>query len=249
MNRSLWKQPITDDALPPWQCPVCNLGVFRIIPKSLRHEETTPSKQLHSDEEWEPFWIQTVFTTWGQCDNKKCAQFVAIAGKGGVDETGNVYEEGPQFTEAFRPMSCQPMPRIIELPPKTPEKIVEELEASFRSFWNDTTATANHIRTAVEHLMTFVRITRRTKKGNKFIYRNLHQRIEAFSIKNSIIGSQLMAIKWLGNSGSHGEEIEKHDLLDAFEIIEHVLDELLTKKSAHFSKLATDLTKRHKRRN
>lgn len=220
------------------------------MPKLLTEEEDAESKRARNDNDWEPYWISSVFTAWGQCDNKKCAQFSAIAGTAQVEETGTYDEEySPTFTKSFHPKSCHPMPRIIPIPQNCPKGVVEELESSFRSFWCDTTAAANHIRTAVEHLMTFVRITRRVKKGKKFVYRALHQRIEAFTLRNPVIGKQLMAIKWLGNSGSHGTKIEKDDLLDAFEIIEHVLDEILAKKSAHYSKLAANLMKKHKRRN
>jgi hypothetical protein len=30
-----------------------------------------------------------------------------------------------------------------------------------------------------------------------------------------------MAMKWLGNAGSHGEPVGKEDLLDAWELLEH----------------------------
>jgi len=56
---------------------------------------------------------------------------------------------------------------------------------------------------------------------------------------------QLMALKWLGNSGSHSGEVSRDDLLDAFEILEHALAELLEQKSERIAALAKKMTAKH----
>jgi len=40
------------------------------------------------------------------------------------------------------------------------------------------------------------------------------------------IAIKLLALKWLGNKGSHTENMSKNDVLDAYEILDSVLDEL-----------------------
>jgi hypothetical protein len=54
-----------------------------------------------------------------------------------------------------------------------------------------------------------------------------------------------MALKWLGNTGAHEGSISDADLLDAFEIFEHALAEIVDKRSANLAALAKKLTKKH----
>jgi len=70
--------------------------------------------------------------------------------------------------------------------------------------------------------------------------------IDHYSVSSPTIGHQFMALKWLGNSGSHSSGVTQQDLLDAFEILEHVLAEVIDRRSDKVAKLAKALTKRHK---
>lgn len=54
-----------------------------------------------------------------------------------------------------------------------------------------------------------------------------------------------MALKWLGNAGSHDRTVSKSDLLDAFEILEHALAEIIDRRSAKVAELAKKLAKKH----
>ena len=54
-----------------------------------------------------------------------------------------------------------------------------------------------------------------------------------------------MALKWLGNTGSHGSKVNVEDLLDAFEILEHTLSEIIENKSKKIATLAVNLTKKY----
>jgi len=62
------------------------------------------------------------------------------------------------------------------------------------------------------------------------------------------VGAQLMALKWLGNTASHEGSVSRDDLLDAFEILEHSLSELIEQRSARVAELARQLTKKHSKR-
>jgi hypothetical protein len=55
-----------------------------------------------------------------------------------------------------------------------------------------------------------------------------------------------MALKWLGNTGTHSAEVSEDDLLDAFEILEHALIEIIEKRSTKVAELAKKLTKKHR---
>lgn len=54
-----------------------------------------------------------------------------------------------------------------------------------------------------------------------------------------------MALKWIGNTGSHGSYMSTNDLLDSFEIMEHALAEIIGGHSARVAAIAKKLTKKH----
>lgn len=60
---------------------------------------------------------------------------------------------------------------------------------------------------------------------------DLHQRIEQLPNKHEHLKKQLFAIKWLGNEGSHNhDELSIDDVLDAYELMENVLQEIYQPK-------------------
>jgi hypothetical protein len=138
------------------------------------------------------------------------------------------------------------MPDIFELPKKCPVDIAHELRAAFALYWSDPSATANRVRVALEHLMDHLGIQKRRKnKKGKFDKLTLHHRIEIFTKTEPRIGDQLMALKLLGNTGSHDGRVMRDDVLDAFEIIEHALLELIDHRSKRVAALAQGLKDKH----
>jgi hypothetical protein len=246
MKRSLWKQTIFDTLVPPWPCPICRKGTIALVPKSLIHEETIESKQAHRDEDWDPDWIRYTLTAWGECGHPSCKQRFAIAGDGGVaPEYGD--EGEMEWGDYFLPRVCHPMPEIFDVPAKCPPEAGEELRAAFALFWSQQASCAGRIRVALECLMNSLGVPKRRKdKTGKYFDLSLHTRIDEFAKKEPTIGPQLMALKWLGNAGSHtNREVSKDDLLDAFEIMEHALAEIIEKRSAKVAALAKKLTLKH----
>jgi hypothetical protein len=99
---------------------------------------------------------------------------------------------------------------------------------------------------ALELLMNYLGIQKRARdhKGKMYDLK-LHRRVELYEKREPTLGKHLMAIKWLGNSGSHVGSVSREDLLDAFEILEHVLDEILRGRSKKIAQLAKKLNKKH----
>ncbi len=246
MNRSLWNQNLSKDWCPAWPCPVCRKESVRLVPNSLMHKETVQSKRAHGHDDWDPDWIAHTFTAWAECKHQSCKQQFAIAGVGGVslEET----EEGDDWPYYFVPMACCPMPDMFDFPTKCPDIVKAELRAAFALFWSNQSACAGRIRVALECLMTHSGVQRRRRdKNGKYFDLTLHARIDAFSKREPNVGPHLMALKWLGNAGSHNGEVRKDDLLDAFEIMEHALVEIVDRRSAKVAALAKKLTKKHGR--
>lgn len=246
MNRSLWTQSLGKHWCPAWPCPVCRKDTVALVPKSLIYKETIESKRARNDDAWDPEWVTFTFTAWTECRQPSCKQQFAIAGTGGVAPVQT--EDGYEWEECFSPMVCSPMPDMFGFPAKCPEDVKEELRAAFAIFWSRQAACAGRIRVALECLMNHLGVPKRKKdKNGKYLDLSLHARIDAFAKNEPTIGPQLMALKWLGNAGSHNREIRKDDLLDAFEIMEHTLLEIIDRRSAKVAALAKKLTKKHGR--
>jgi hypothetical protein len=159
-------------------------------------------------------------------------------------------EEGQtEWQEYFSPLACHPMPDIIEVPAKCPNEVSNELRSAFALFWAHPEACAGRIRVALEGLMTHLGVPKeRTAKTGKVIHIDLHDRIDIFSLTDAGTGTQLMALKWLGNAGSHGRTVSRSDLLDAFEIMEHALIEIIEGRAAKVAELAKKLTAKHSKK-
>jgi len=245
MNRDLWTQPLSKSFCPAWPCPVCRKGSVALVQKSLICKETVESKRGHDDEGWDPTCVAFTFTAWGQCTHASCKQEFAVAGTGGVEP-----EFGPDdnydWADYFLPKFCHPMPDMFDITPKCPDSIKEELRGAFALFWSNHAACAGRIRVALECLMNHLGVPKRRKDGSgKYHDLSLHARIDLFAQNEPATGPQLMALKWLGNTGSHEAQVARNDLLDAFEIMEHALVEIIDRRSARVATLAKKLTRKY----
>lgn len=140
---------------------------------------------------------------------------------------------------------------IIEIPNQLDEKMSEILRSSFILFWIDEDSCGNKIRSAIEKLLDIQKVNKTTinKKGKRQKL-NLHQRIEKFKDKKAEIAKYLLALKWIGNQGSHNGKykLTKSELIDAYEILELSLADLYDKTRVNVDKLTKKINKakRHK---
>jgi hypothetical protein len=212
---------------------------------SLQYQEDVRSKRAHTDEGFDPDWIDYAFTAWGHCTHPSCKQNFALAGKGGVTQEMTADDDWG-WEDYFSPLICYPMPDIFEIPNECPDNVVVELRASFTVFWSHQAAAASRLRVALELLLDHLGVQKhkRSTQGQMSDL-SLHARINIFARSKPTVAPQLMALKWLGNTGSHDSVVSKGDLLDAFEIMEHALGELIDERSQRVAKLAKKLTKKH----
>jgi Domain of unknown function (DUF4145) len=189
-------------------------------------------------EDWSPGDAEYRFSALLECKNHLCREVIAIAGHGhgyyeqvyySDPETGDS-ESDMTYTEKFYPNYINPSPALIVIPTLCPKNIKEELSKAFISSWGDPYAALNYIRSSVEQLLGHLKIeSMQIKPSGESIRIPLHNRILILSTQNKLIGDCLQAIKWLGNAGSHADEISRNDVYDALDIIEMVLDDLFVR--------------------
>ena len=75
---------------------------------------------------------------------------------------------------------------------------------------------------------------------------DLHTRITDFKNQNSDAADLLLAVKWLGNSGSHADvaTLTRDDMLDGMELLERALHLVYDDTAKRLAKLARDINRR-----
>ena len=247
MKRYLWNESVSETHCPSWPCPKCKQGYLLLRQKSLSHAETAESRRSHNTDQWCPEDIEYTFSAWADCSNDYCKEQFVLVGTGGIEQQYTGEEDGAsEWIDSFYPMWVSPALQMIDLPAKCPSSVTRPLCDAFALYWSQPEACAGRIRVALEALLSHLRIPEEdVSSTGKSSTLSLHRRIELFTKQNAEVGNQLMALKWLGNTGSHGSKVTKNDILDGLELLEHSLTEVLEKRSEKMAALTKKLIAQH----
>lgn len=248
MDRKLWKTGFTLKDPPNWQCPTCGQGRLKIKEGTFHEAEVRSSRELRQHQAWEPEWIQYEYACLLTCNNEDCLQIVTSAGRGGVGIDVTFGQEGEpdyEYMDFFTPIIFDPPLRLIDIPDECPVSVSATLEGSFKLFFISPEAALNAARAAIETLMTELGVKKFQVQNGTRRPIGLHARINLLTPKHSHVKDLLVAIKWLGNAGSHaGSAVGVDDVLDAYELVEHVLAELFGSKAKAMKALASKVNRR-----
>ena len=248
MDRKLYKLPFRNDQFLGYKCPTCEKGNLRIKKDTFHSVETSESRKVRGHQDWDPDWIEYSYSCLLICSNDACKEVVANSGKGIVDVDFDYDEDGNSkqiWTDFFLPKYFHSHLKLFSIPKSTPENVVEEINQSFDLFFCNPPSASNHIRIALENLLTFMKVKRHETRSGKKLFLNLHKRIDLIPTKYQSLKDYCLAIKWLGNAGSHcDKKITLDDVLDAYEIMEEILKELFEKKHEQIKKLVKTINKK-----
>ncbi len=246
MNKELFQKDISEKDITRWQCPNCQKGRLS-FDKKISYDLTN----LIPEEEINRFDFIKYHNIAGflKCDycNKK-VMFLASALYSHSSQRNPinnkiVFEEDERI---FYPYIFIPPLNIIELNELIPDEIKKELIKSFSLYWIDFSACANKNRTIVELILNQQKIRKTfTDVNGKRRKSTLHKRIQQFSKKNQKAADYLMAIKWVGNTGSHSNKLTREGLLEVYEILEYVLNILY---DSTYERLMKNMLKINKKR-
>jgi hypothetical protein len=65
-----------------------------------------------------------------------------------------------------------------------------------------------------------------------------------FGKRQPKLADSLLAVKWIGNSGSHPSGVTATDLFDAYDILEQALEELIGKRTSTLRRLVGTINRR-----
>ncbi len=237
MNRSLFRTQFTLDNIPHWGCPTCGKGVLQASKESFIAKESCDSRKYRNSPNPLPWDCSYIYTCFLMCSNTTCQEVVVNTGEIIVDvvvideewdEVTSELIEVKDWADCYRPQYFQPNLKIISIPKKCPKAVKKSLDESFKLFFASPSAAANGVRIALEKLLDELKIDRcRFDENNEEIRLSLGYRIGKLPNEYSHVKEMIKAVKWLGNAGSHSnDEIKIDDVMDAYELTEHILEEI-----------------------
>ena len=236
--------------IPKFQCPHCSLGLLITDSNKFISESTEESLKCFNIIGEIEVWRKH-FTTITRCNNPDCREITTISGLSNVVQTGWEEEEydyelkqtfphTPTYGDAYDIKYVNPCIRLIHIPQDIDSNIERTLNKSFSLFWNDEDACANKIRITIEQLLNFHNVPTTTINKEKVVHLTLHERIKIFSKNNSKLQNLLLAVKWVGNEGSHFDQLslERQDLVNAYKIIDLIFRDFFDTTRTEIHQLA-----------
>lgn len=243
VERALWQRTFAE--LPNWPCPTCQSGNVFLDKDTLHVSETEKSKKEHACDDWEPEWIDERFCCLMICQNKRCGEIVSVGGRTihhspQANEYGDVLDDGYWYAPGF----VYPAPPLFRLPKECPRELADQMKSAFSLFWPSAGSCANSLRVAVEILLDLHEIadTNTNGKGVR-VPRRIDERIKDFQNVDDKAAEMLLAVKWIGNVGSHGDlnSLYNEDLFPAFDILEYLIEKLYVKRDEQLQNLAKEI--------
>ncbi len=216
-------------------CPTCDIGTLNIPNKDkILQSETAESLEMNSY--GGHYHSDYVFSMHLKCNN--CGEIVVASGLKSEENYPSDEEVGIQ--RSITAMSFIPPPKIIEIPKSCPNSVKKILNDSFGLYWMDISSCANKIRIGIEVLLNELGV--KQTKGNTTL--TLHKRLKEFEKSEPKIAGFLLSIKWIGNAGSHFSNINKDDVLNAYELLEFALDKIYDDREQKLTKLSAEINKK-----
>lgn len=243
IDRSPYKKHFSKNDIPNWICPSCFNGILHYSDKHFFTEDTGGTKRGWGEEWFDPDMAMLTYTAFFKCTNENCQESVASSGYGYLEQEYFNNQDGQpdyEYVAYYKPLFFHPSLQVFKIPDETPENVKKAIENSFSTIFVNKSASANQVRIVVECLLTSLKVKQFNIRAGRTRQRiNLHQRINLLPIKYKKIKDICLAIKWLGNAGSHcDDEIKFDDVFDGYDMLSFVLEELYDNKHTHVKKLA-----------
>ena len=251
MNIDLWKNRSFSNKNPlNYPCPKCNIGV--LTSKNILTEIT----QRGRDQVYYNIYdgIDYIFTGLLICKNTDCNELITISGNCLKDIVyGKELPNGEMVEDRFstyHPKYFYPNLKLFKIEEEIPQIVGEQMNLAFSHFFNDLSSCANRIRNSIELILDDLKapIKAKNNAGKTYYFKTLHQRIEHYQKRNTSLAKLLLALKIIGNEGSHVGEMEYNDILDAFEILEELLEFAYIKKRKRVALIAHEIVLKNKPR-
>ncbi|WP_460358255.1 DUF4145 domain-containing protein [Actinoallomurus acanthiterrae] len=144
------------------------------------------------------------------------------------------------YATHYRVLYLLPALPLIDFPETCPQIVKDRIADASAILYRDPSSAANRIRVAIEELLTLQRANRYPSRSRKRPL-TTHARIELFAAKNPDAAKMLMAVKWIGNSGSHDSGLRVEDVLDGVELLSHAINLIYDRRVRELDKRAAKI--------
>ncbi len=224
-----------EDTCPQWICSHCETGYVEIDTKEISSQSTASTLESMNHEAWEPEWVEKIWISMGQCNNSQCKQPYAFSGISTLkDNGGNFYD---CYSIVYQVQTVYPPVLPFRIHKSCHDSVRNAILNSTSTLFTNPASSANSLRVGIECLLTSLGVKKirlskpdstTGKQNRKKI--SLHDRIEALKdVEYHDAKEYLMAVKWIGNAGSHPQKITQKDILQAYELLKSSLDAVYDK--------------------
>lgn len=208
INRGLW----ISNQLKNYPCPYCNIGILVSDNKYYVEKECNIDFNIA----YFPFLVEYSFSVILFCNN--CCESISLCGIKEITKQFNHDDNEIYIETKYRIKGTSYPLNIFNIPFECPDEIKKIVKESFSLFWINLESCANKVRVAIELILD--------EKSFGNCGKMLHEKISQFSKMNKINGKYMMAIKKIGNKGSHGDEIFHETILDAYELLYNIIEDM-----------------------
>ena len=155
-----------------------------------------------------------------------------------------------QYADFLRLRTSIPALTLMTPPAGTPTEVVEAIESASKVLWTDPNSAANRLRFAIKSLLTALGQRRYTRSkpnnGAPATRRRLttHARIAEYRKDHTEAGDALLAVKWIGNSGSHDSQLTVSNVLDGADMLAYALRLIYDKSDETMRRRIAEVNKR-----
>ena len=234
MDDKLFHAYFRSENIPTWPCPMCGANSLSCSNEDFSKRYKTPIDTNHPG--FSPDYIEYVFSMNLKCTIPTCDSRVMCIGSGDVSQ--EYLHDGSSdwdWFDNFEVKFFEPPLRLFNSPKGTPAGVVKALETSFSTFFSSPSTSLSTLRAALEVLLGEMEVSSVDANG-KFL--PLARRIDSLPEAHRKIVEPATAIRWLGNDGTHsGYHVRKSDVIDGYNIFEHILVELYPEQKASIEAL------------
>lgn len=225
-NPALSNKSFRQEHLPAWTCPTCEQGLLALADNDELEVRPNAETRANGGEDWfDHEYGKYVFS--GMLTCTACGESVTICGKGHVDQEYLDDGRNWQYMTILTPTFFTPSLKVIspKVNDQVPQQIWQLLEKAHEVFWTDPDSALNRLRTIVEEILDFKGVPRMASLRKRH---SLHNRITLFTEPGTEqVQRALLAIKYVGNDGSHGfSGATRRELLEVFSIVSYCLEKL-----------------------
>ena len=263
VDENLWNESfgaLDPGSLPKWPCPSCGKNALELDKKKIiyiQNKNQYRPEDFKKEDFEESIWLgifKTIATVYekfqyfqhkfvGFLTCKECGESVSFIGRAEIpiELSGqHTYRTTQLYPEYFSP----PL-HFFPLDKRYPVSIQQNLIRSFSFAFNDAASAASAIRQSIESLLDEVKIENEDDRGRRL---SLFDRIQKLGGENKQHADLFDAIRFLGNEGSHSGRVNRSDLIAAYVVVDHILDEIFIRPEVRNKVLKSgrDLTNAYK---